>query len=92
MYKTFYLSIDRGYSYKRFTKDESNFKHMIWDICMKALYPEGVIHKSGEPLAMTIREPRQMMDNYTYYVHGNYTIDDVWDMIIHMWDFVTSKM
>ena len=91
MYKTFYLSVDRGCTYKRMTKDEGQFKQMIWDICMRALYPEGVIHTSGDPLAITIREPKQMTDNYTYYVHGSYTIDDVWDMITNMWDFVRSN-
>ena len=92
MYKTFYLSIDGGNIYKRMTKDESRFKQMIWDVCMKALYPLGVIRVTGEPLSITIRDSRQMTVNYTYYVHGSSTLQDVWDMINHMWDFVTSKM
>ena len=91
MCKTFYISLDGGDSYTRVSKDEVHFKRMIWDISMKALYPEGVIHTYGEPLAITIREARQMMDNYTYYVHGSFTIDDVWSMINNMWDFIRSK-
>ena len=91
MCKTFYLSLDGGDTYRRINKDESHFKRLIWDISMKALYPEGVIHTYGDPLAITIREPKQMRDNYTYYVHGSYTIEDVWSMINNMWDFVHSK-
>ena len=64
---------------------------MIWDISMKALYPDGVIQTYGEPLAITIRDPKQMTDNFTWYVHGNFDINDVWKMIKVMWNFVKSK-
>lgn len=91
MYKTFYLSINGGETYRRVTKDERHFKRMMWDICMKALYPEGVIHTYGDPLSLTIREPKQMSDNHTYYVHESFTSDDVWKMINKMWDYISSK-
>ena len=92
MCKTFYISIDGGETYTRLTKNETQFKRLIWDISMRALYPEGVIHTTGDPLSITIREPKQMRDNYTYYVHGSFTINDVWKMINSMWDFIHSKM
>ena len=91
MCKTFYLSIDGEYSYKLLTKDEAHFKRLIWDVCMKALYPKGVIHQYGEPLPITIREPKQMTENHTYYVHGSYTITDVWQMINNMWEYIKCK-
>ena len=90
MCKTFYLSIDGGETYKRMSKDEEHFKKMIWDVSMKALYPEGVIHTYGEPLSITIREPKQMTSNFTFYVHGSFSIKDVWRMINRMWDFISS--
>ena len=90
MCKTFYLSIDGGETYKRMSKDEDHFKKMIWDISMKALYPEGVIHTYGDPLSITIREPKQMSSNFTFYVHGSFSIKDVWRMINRMWDFIIS--
>ena len=91
MYKTFYLSIDGGDTYKRFTKDESHFKRMIWDISMKALYPGGVITTYGEPLSLTIREPKEMFVHFTYWVHASSTVEDVWEMINKMWDDIVSK-
>ena len=90
MCKTFYMSLDGGETYKRMTKDEDHFKKMIWDVSMKALYPEGVIHTYGDPLSITIREPKQMSSNFTFYVHGSYSIKDVWRMINRMWDFISS--
>jgi hypothetical protein len=64
---------------------------MMWDISMRALYPEALLKKYGEPLSITIRDAKQLKDNYTFYVHGSDTIDDVWTMVNDMWDFVTSK-
>jgi hypothetical protein len=91
MCKTFYLSIDGGDCYKRMHKDEARFKKMMWDISMRALYPEALLKKYGEPLSITIRDAIQLKDNYTFYVHDSDTIDDVWNMINKMWDFISSK-
>lgn len=86
MFKTYYISMDHGKTFKRLTKDKARFSRQMWDTLTKELYPLGELAVRLKTLEINILEATDMREILTVFIDAETTLDKLWETINHMWD------
>ena len=85
MFKTYYISMDHGDTFRRLTKDKARFMRQMWDKLTRELYPLGELSVCKKSLEINILEPKDMQEIHTYYLHADTTLDQLWELVKEMW-------
>lgn len=91
MFKTYYISLDHGKTFKRLTTDKTHFLYQMWTNLTKELYPLGELSVRHDVLGINIREPKDMREILTVFIDAETTLDKLWETINHMWDEIEVR-
>lgn len=91
MFKTYYISLDHGKTFRRVTTDKTHFLYQMWTKLTKELYPLGELSVRLDALGIKILEPKDMREIHTYYLDSLTTLEQLWDLIKEMWAEIERK-
>lgn len=91
MGKTYYISMDSGKTFKRFTKNKEQFAYYMWITLTRELYPLTEWSLRDETLEIAILEPKCMRQIYKHQLQNNISLDDLWHLIRAMWNVIEQQ-
>ena len=86
MYKTYYMSLDHGETFRRYTRNKSQFTTQMWARLTRELYPLSELYVCNKTLEINIREPKDMREILTVFIHRETTLEQLWETIKELWD------